>query len=154
MLKSLIWKIIKGYSIEKLIYLSIKYNQKGGKYKQLGKYFQHRIQRKYACYISAKAIVGTNVDLRHPVGIVIGDGVVIANNVVIYQNVTIGAARLGEGEKGLYPKIGDNVIIFAGAKIIGGIVIGDNAIIGANSVVLNDVPCGARVVGAPAKQLK
>lgn len=153
MIKNLLWKIIKGYSIEQLIYLAIKYEQKGGKYKQVGKYFQYRIQRKYACYISTKAVVGKNVDLRHPVGVVIGDGVEIGDNVVIYQNVTIGAARLGDAEKGLYPKVGNNVVLFAGAKIIGGIVIGDNAIIGANSVVLKDVKSDAKVVGIPAKQI-
>lgn len=86
-------------------------------------------------------------------GIVIAPAATIGNNCRIYQNVTIGAKDVatGHGDPAFYPKIGNNVTIYAGAVIIGHIRIGDNAIIGANSVVTKDVPANATAVGIPAK---
>lgn len=89
----------------------------------------------------------------HLFGIVIAPAATIGNNCRIYQNVTIGAKDVatGHGDPAFYPKIGNNVTIYAGAVIIGHIRIGDNAIIGANSVVTKDVPANATAVGIPAK---
>ncbi len=98
--------------------------------------------------MSSKANVGERLKLKHPVGIVIGDGCTIGNDVTLYQNVTLGAARMGEGIKGLYPQIGD------GAVIIGDIRIGKNVQVGANSVVLQDIPDNCSAVGMPAKIIK
>ncbi len=86
----------------------------------------------------------------HPIGITINKGAVIGKNCTIYQNVTIGA---GKNHKET-PIIGDNVIIFANAVIIGKITIGDNAIIGAGSVVLNNVEANTVVAGNPVKLIK
>lgn len=66
----------------------------------------------------------------------------------IYQGVTIGSSR---GSNGGVPRIGNNVVVFAGTKIIGNVVIGDNVVVGANAVVTKDVPANAVVVGVPAK---
>ncbi len=84
----------------------------------------------------------------HPIGICIAKKATIGKNCHIYQNVTIGAS------KGGFPKIGNNVSIFAGAVVIGDITIGDNAIIGANAVVTKDVPANTIVAGVPAKVIK
>ncbi len=108
-----------------------------------------RVIRTTGCHIGPLAKIGPGLELRHPTGIVIGDGAVIGKNVSIYQNVTIGIR--GEGE---YPVIGDNVKIYAGACILGRVRIGDNAVIGANAVVLADVPDNAVAVGVPARILK
>lgn len=90
----------------------------------------------------------SNIDgglmLLHPVGVVIHPHAKIGPNCTILQNVTIGERNV----PGATPTIGANVLIGAGAKILGGVVIGDNARIGANTVVVNDVPAGATVVGA------
>lgn len=151
MLKSVIGRFLFGEPIEKLYYRALKYTKKGRFFNYVAIYFIKKINRKFSCYLSAKASVGEGIKFPHPVGVVIGDGVVISERVTIYQNVTLGAARLGEGQKGLYPKIGSDVVIFAGAKIIGNITIGDGAIIGANAVVTKSIPANSSAVGIPAK---
>lgn len=154
MFKKVLRWFLFGDTIEALYYRSIKFSNKGAFYKYIAILCNKKINRKYACYLSQKSIVGRNIKLPHPVGIVIGDGVTIADNVIIYQNVTLGAARVGEGVKGLYPKIGKNVVIFAGAKVIGGITIGDGSVIGANSVVTKDIPSNVSVAGIPARVIR
>ena len=94
--------------------------------------------------------IGKNVVFQHNgLGCVIHSRAVIGEGTEIYQNVTIGG-RNGRG----HPIIGKNVFIGAGACILGGITIGDNAIIGANSTVIEDVPEGGVVVGNKAKLIK
>ena len=83
--------------------------------------------------------------LPHPNGVVIHSDVEIGPNCLIFQQVTLGARH------GRVPRIGGHVDIGAGAKLLGGIVVGDDAVIGANAVVLDDVPAGATVIGIPAK---
>jgi serine O-acetyltransferase len=90
--------------------------------------------------------LGGGLILTHPNGIVIHPQAKIGVNCLIFQQVTIGVGSV----PGL-PEIGGNVDIGAGAKILGGIRIGDHARIGANSVVITDVPAGATAVGIPAK---
>lgn len=80
--------------------------------------------------------------------IVINGNAKIGKNCTIYQGVTIGGVR---GPKGGVPIIGDNVVIFAGAKIIGKVKVGNNVVIGAGAVVVNDIPDNSVAVGVPAK---
>jgi serine O-acetyltransferase len=121
------------------------------KIKRLSLYLFRRLEKGYGVYISPNAVIGIGLKLPHPTGIVIGDGVVIGRNCIIYQQVTFGGARLGDAKDSNYPHIGDNVIFFAGAKIIGKISIKSNCIVGANSVVIKDVREGCTVVGIPAR---
>ncbi|WP_147208717.1 serine O-acetyltransferase [Pseudoxanthomonas taiwanensis] len=100
------------------------------------------------CYISPKAIVGPGLGLPHPTGIVIGDGVVIGERVTIYQGVTLGVSGRGTKE---YPHIGNDVVIYADAVLLGGVHIGDKAKVGAKSLVLSDVAPSTTVVGCPAR---
>ena len=79
-------------------------------------------------------------------GIFISQGTVIGKNCTIFQHVTIGSNTLGDSDKNGAPKIGDNVYIGAGAKIIGDITVGNNVRIGANCVVFSDIPDNASVV--------
>lgn len=120
--------------------------------RQISKYYKVRMTVKRNCDISYKAIIGKNLKMPHPIGIVIGDGVVIKDNIMIFQQVTIGSHGK-RGEKKKYPVIESGAKIYAGAKIIGGISIGENAIIGANSVVNIDVPPNSIAVGVPCKIL-
>ncbi len=91
--------------------------------------------------------LGGGLSLPHPNGIVIHPGASIGPNCMIFQQVTIGARDDG------LPRVGGHVDFGAGAKVLGGVVIGDHARIGANSVVLDDVPERATVVGIPARQV-
>tara|TARA_R110001583_G_scaffold73469_1_gene204406 strand:+ start:7584 stop:8075 length:492 start_codon:yes stop_codon:yes gene_type:complete len=153
LLKTLLRNFIRGESIHELYERSRVNYARGGIYRRYSYHLERKIIRNFGCYLSKKAIIGKNVKFRHPVGIVIGDGVTIGNDVLIYQNVTLGAARIGEGAKGFYPQIANGVTIFAGAKILGSITIGENSSIGANAVVLKDVPPNSIAVGIPAKIL-
>jgi serine O-acetyltransferase len=150
-LKKILRWFLFGDSIEALYYRALKYTDKGKVYKFISIICVRKIKRNYSCYLSDKATVGNNIKFPHPVGIVIGDGVFLSERVTIYQNVTLGAARVGDGVKGLYPRVGKDVVIFAGAIIIGNINIGDGAVIGANAVVTKDVPANVLAAGIPAK---
>lgn len=108
----------------------------------------NRLRLKYSVIFAASARIGINFNLCHYLGTVIGDGVVIGDNCTIYQNVTLGQNR------GSFPVIRDNVTIYPGAKVIGGITIEQGAIIGANAVVTKSVPKNAVVGGVPARILK
>ena len=85
-------------------------------------------------------------------GVVIGETSEIGDNVTIYHGVTLGGTGKEKGKR--HPTVGNNVVIGAGAKVLGAITIGDNVKIGANSVVLKDVIINSTAVGIPAKVLK
>jgi serine O-acetyltransferase len=93
--------------------------------------------------IHPAARLGPGLAIIHTVGIVVGHEVVAGDNLVLYQGVTLGHTGTGEGQ----PRIGHNVRIGAGAKVLGPVAIGDGAWVGANAVVLGDVPDGAVVTG-------
>lgn len=95
--------------------------------------------------IDLRANIGQGIRLPHPNGVVIHSDSVIGDHCMIMQQVTIGQLSVPG-----VPKIGSNVYIGAGAKVLGPITIGDGAVIGANAVVLCDVPSGYTAVGVPA----
>lgn len=93
------------------------------------------------------AKIGIKLFIDHGIGVVIGETATIGDNCTIYHNVTLGGT--GKDKDKRHPDIGDNVMIGAGAKILGPIKVGNNSKIGANSVILNDVPDNSTVVGIP-----
>lgn len=95
------------------------------------------------------ARIGEGVFIDHGMGVVIGETTELGDNVTIYQGVTLGGTGKEKGKR--HPTIGDNVVIGAGAKVLGPIEIGSNSRIGAGSVVLRPVPPGATVVGIPGR---
>ncbi|WP_214829909.1 serine O-acetyltransferase [Exiguobacterium algae] len=95
------------------------------------------------------AVLGERVFIDHGFGIVIGETAVIGNDVTIYQGVTLGGTGKEKGKR--HPTIGNDVLISAGAKVLGNIMIGDCVKIGASSVVLKDVPSDSTVVGIPGR---
>ena len=97
------------------------------------------------------AKIGKGLVIDHGMGVVIGETAEIGDNVLLYHGVTLGGTGKDKGKR--HPTLGDNVIIGAGAKVLGPIYIGSNSKIGANSVVLRDVPEGATAVGIPAKNI-
>lgn len=95
------------------------------------------------------ATIGSGILIDHGMGVVIGETAIVGNRVTIYHGTTLGGTGKESGKR--HPTVGNNVIIGAGAKVLGPITIGDNSKVGANSVVLKDVPANSTVVGIPAK---
>lgn len=99
--------------------------------------------------IHPAAVIGKRLFIDHGMGVVIGETAEVGCNVTIYHGVTLGGVSLQKGKR--HPTIEDNVVIGAGAKILGAITIGENSRIGANAVVVKDVPPDSVVVGVPGQ---
>lgn len=95
--------------------------------------------------------IGRRLFMDHGMGIVMGETAEIGDDVTLYQGVTLGGTSLEATKR--HPTLGNGVIVGAGAKILGPLMIGDGARVGSNAVVLKNVPAGATVVGIPAKQV-
>jgi len=95
------------------------------------------------------AHIGRRFFVDHGTGVVIGETAEIGDDVTLYQGVTLGGRSLSEGKR--HPTLGNNVVVGAGAKILGPFIVGDDARIGSNAVVLDPVPPGATVVGVPGR---
>lgn len=95
------------------------------------------------------AVIGRRFFVDHGTGVVVGETAEIGDDVTLYQGVTLGGRTLDKGKR--HPTLGNNVVVGAGAKILGPFLVADNARIGSNAVVLNPVPTGATVVGVPGK---
>ena len=95
------------------------------------------------------ATIGRRVFIDHGMGIVIGETAVIGDDCTLYHGVTLGGTSWNKGKR--HPSLGRNVVVGAGAKILGPIDIGDDAKVGSNAVVVRDVPAGATAVGIPAR---
>jgi serine O-acetyltransferase len=95
------------------------------------------------------ASIGPGFFIDHGMGVVIGETTEIGENCTLYHGVTLGGTSLKKKKR--HPTLGNNVVVGAGAKILGPFTVGDNAIVGAGSVVIRSVPPGATVVGIPAK---
>ncbi len=114
----------------------------------LALFLQNRISVEFGVDIHPAARIGSGILLDHATGIVIGETAVVGNNVSLMQSVTLGGTGKVSGDR--HPKVGDGVLISAGAKVLGNISIGKGAKVGAGSVVLNDVPAHTTVAGVPA----
>lgn len=98
------------------------------------------------------ATLGAGILIDHGMGVVIGETAELGDRITIYHGTTLGGTGKEKGKR--HPTVGDNVVIGAGSKVLGNIKIGSDSKIGANSVVLDDVPEGATVVGIPGKVVK
>jgi serine O-acetyltransferase len=102
--------------------------------------------------IHPAAQIGRELFIDHGSGVVIGETARIGNRVTLYQGVTLGGTGFQRGKR--HPTLGDNVTVGSGAKLLGPIAVGDNAKVGANTVVVEDVPPGATVVGNPGHPVR
>jgi len=96
------------------------------------------------------AVIGRRVFIDHGMGVVIGETAEIGDGCTIYQGVTLGGTSLYRGAK-RHPTLGAGVVVGAGAKVLGGFIVGDGANVGSNAVVVKEVPAGATVVGIPGR---
>ena len=122
-----------------------------------GHYFRaRRISQKAArrtgIEIHPGAVIGKGFFIDHGSGVIIGETTIIGDNVTLYQGVTLGGTGKETGKR--HPTLCDNVMVSAGAKIIGSFTIGENSKIGAGSVVLEEVPPNCTVVGVPGRIVK
>ena len=116
------------------------------------RYFSQRGARKTGIEIHPGARIGRGFFIDHGNGVIIGETTIIGNNVTLYQGVTLGGTGKEQGKR--HPTIEDNVMISAGAKVLGSFTIGENSKIGAGSVVLSPVPPNSTVVGVPGRVVR
>lgn len=102
--------------------------------------------------IHPSAKIGDFFFIDHGMGVVIGETAEVGDHVTLFQGVTLGGTGKERGKR--HPTLGNHVVVGAGAKILGGITIGDNVKIGANSVVVKSVPANSTVIGVPARIIK
>ncbi len=116
------------------------------------RYISQRCVRKTGIEIHPGAQIGENLFIDHGVGVVIGETTIIGDNCTLYQGVTLGGTGKETGKR--HPTLGNNVMVGAGAKVLGPITIGDNTRIAAGAVVLDDIPADSTAVGVPARVVK
>ena len=118
----------------------------------LARWFSQRTVRKTGIEIHPGATIGKGLFIDHGYGVVIGETAIVGDNVTLYQGVTLGGTGKEHGKR--HPTVGNNVMISAGAKVLGSFTIGENSKIGAGSVVLQEVPPNSTVVGVPGRVVK
>ena len=119
-------------------------------FKWLGRFISHMGRWFTGIEIHPGAVIGKEVFIDHGMGVVIGETAVVGDGCTIYHGVTLGGTSLYKGAK-RHPTLGKDVVVSAGAKVLGGFEVGDGAKIGSNAVVIKPVPAGATAVGIPAR---
>ena len=138
------FKVLLHYRIAHKLYLKKRYF--------LARWISQRGVRKTGIEIHPGAKIGKGLFIDHGSGVIIGETAIVGNNVTLYQGVTLGGTGKEKGKR--HPTLKDNVMVSAGAKILGSFTIGENSKIGAGSVVLNEVPPNCTVVGVPGRVVK
>lgn len=138
------FKVMLHYRIAHKLYLKHHYF--------LARWVSQRGVRKTGIEIHPGAQIGKGLFIDHGNGVIIGETSIVGDNVTLYQGVTLGGTGKEQGKR--HPTIGNNVMISAGAKVLGSFTIGDNSKIGAGSVVLEEVPPNSTVVGVPGRVVK
>lgn len=118
----------------------------------LVRWISQRAARKTGIEIHPGARIGKGLFIDHGSGVIIGETTIIGDNVTLYQGVTLGGTGKEKGKR--HPTLKDNVMVSAGAKILGSFTIGENSKIGAGSVVLEEVPPNCTVVGVPGRVVR
>ena len=118
----------------------------------IARIISQRARHRTGIEIHPGAKIGKGLFIDHGMGVVIGETTEIGENCLLYQGVTLGGVGTKKGKR--HPTIGDNVMISAGAKIIGSFTVGENSKIGAGSVVIEEVPPNCTVVGVPGRIVK
>ena len=122
-------------------------------FKWLGRFISHLARWLTGIEIHPGAKIGRCVFFDHAMGVVVGETAEIGDGCTIYQGVSLGGTALYKGTK-RHPTLGKNVVVGAGAQVLGGFTVGDGAKIGSNAVVVKPVPAGATAVGNPARVIQ
>ena len=120
--------------------------------KFIARFISQRSRHKTGIEIHPAAKIGKGLVINHGMGVVIGETTEIGDDSTIYQEDTLGGTGKDTGKR--HPTIGDNVLVGAGAKVLGPFTVGDNARIAANAVVLSAIPPNSTAVGVPARVVK
>jgi len=153
-MKRLLRVLFFGFTLMELYLIGKRMSQKNNLFSRfIARWCKYKMNAQYGCYLSFKARISPDCKFIHPIGIVVGEGVTIESGCQIYQGVTFGAVNKDRDSSNRYPYVGSGAIIYAGAKVLGGIRIGSHAVIGANSVVIRDVSDRAVVAGVPARSI-
>ena len=135
------FRVILRYRLAHKLYLK--------KHYFLARWISQRAVRKTGIEIHPGATIGKGLFIDHGSGVIIGETTIIGDNVTLYQGVTLGGTGKEKGKR--HPTLQDNVMVSAGAEILGSFTIGENSKIGAGSVVLEEVPPNCTVVGVPGR---
>ena len=138
------FKAILRYRVAHKLYLK--------KHYFLARWVSQRAVRKTGIEIHPGATIGRGLFIDHGSGVIIGETAELGDNVTLYQGVTLGGTGKEQGKR--HPTLKDNVMVSAGAKVLGSFTIGENSKIGAGSVVLKEVPPNCTVVGVPGRIVK
>lgn len=139
-------------SFKAMIYYRIAHKLYLNKHYFWARWISQRSVRKTGIEIHPGATIGKGLFIDHGAGVVIGETAILGDNVTLFQGVTLGGNGKEKGKR--HPTLGDNVMVSAGAKILGSFTIGENSKIGAGSVVLQEVPPNSTVVGVPGRIVK
>ena len=135
------FKVILSYRVAHKLYLK--------KHYFWARWISQRAARKTGIEIHPGATIGKGLFIDHGTGVIIGETTIIGDNVTLYQGVTLGGTGKEQGKR--HPTLKDNVMVSAGAKVLGSFTIGENSKIGAGSVVIEEVPPNCTVVGVPGR---
>ena len=138
------FKAILRYRVAHKLYLK--------KHYFLARWVSQRAVRKTGIEVHPGATIGRGLFIDHGSGVIIGETAELGDNVTLYQGVTLGGTGKEQGKR--HPTLKDNVMVSAGAKVLGSFTIGENSKIGAGSVVLKEVPPNCTVVGVPGRIVK
>lgn len=139
-------------SFKAVMYYRLAHKLYQGKHYFWARWISQRSVRKTGIEIHPGATIGKGLFIDHGAGVVIGETAILGDNVTLFQGVTLGGNGKEKGKR--HPTLGDNVMVSAGAKILGSFTIGENSKIGAGSVVLQEVPPNSTVVGVPGRIVK
>lgn len=146
------WEVLLYPSFKVMLHYRLAHKLYEKKMYFLARYISQRAVRRTGIEIHPGAVIGEGLFIDHGTGVIIGETTIIGNNVTLYQGVTLGGTGKEHGKR--HPTIQDNVMISAGAKVLGSFTVGENSKIGAGSVVLAEVPPNCTVVGVPGRIVK
>ncbi len=146
------WEVLLYPSFKVMLHYRLAHKLYEKKMYFLARYISQRAVRRTGIEIHPGAVIGDGLFIDHGTGVIIGETTIIGNNVTLYQGVTLGGTGKEHGKR--HPTIQDNVMISAGAKVLGSFTVGENSKIGAGSVVLAEVPPNCTVVGVPGRIVK
>ena len=139
-------------SFKAIIYYRIAHKLYEGKHYFWARWVSQKGARKTGIEIHSGARIGKGLFIDHGNGVIIGETAIVGDNVTLYQGVTLGGTGKEHGKR--HPTLCNNVMVSAGAKVLGSFTIGENSKIGAGSVVLEEVPPNSTVVGVPGRVVK